>query len=297
MKTCYSRTAVLSFCLVGLSSRVEAQSTIDATNKYAYGANTGWINFLPSPTQGVVVGEAYLSGFAYGANFGWMNFGDGSPGNGHTYGNASDTDFGVNHNGAGQLSGRAYGANIGWINFGWAGANDPNRPQVDLLTGAFSGYAYSANTGWINLGTGNLSTDSLACPDTDSDGMGDAWERQRFGNLSLAGIGTDKDGDGQSDAAEYLADTNPNSAAEKLKIVSQAYSVNSLNVTLEFTTTRPTRVYRIETSTTLLGTGPGAWSATGSLFTADPGSTTMKTVSFAASPLRFFRVVAEKPLP
>ena len=204
-------TIHFAITLLALATSASAQSTINSTNKYAYGANTGWLNLRPSAADGVVVGEAFLAGYIYAANFGWIHLGDGSPANGHTYANTSAADIGVNHDGTGTLTGYGYSGNIGWVNFGWAAANDPNRPHFDLLTGQFSGYAYSANTGWINL-AGNLTTDTLASPDTDSDGMADAWEIQKFGNLTIAGIGTDKDKDGQSDAAEYAADTNPNEA-------------------------------------------------------------------------------------
>lgn len=296
MKTSIRLALLSAAFVIQHSSFVIAQSTINATNKFAYSANTGWLNFRPSAADGVVVGEAYLSGHAYGANFGWMNLGDGSPVNGHTYANTSATDCGVNHDGTGNLSGYAYGANIGWINFGWAAANDPNRPRFDLSSGQFLGFAYSANTGWINLGTDDLYTDSMTSPDADSDGIADAWEMQKFGNLSLAGIGTDKDGDGQSDAAEYAADTNPNSAGDYLRIVSQTYNAGITQVTLQIATTRPTRTYRIESSTTLLNAGPGAWMMVISPFFADPGTTTTKIVSFAAINARFFRAVADKPL-
>lgn len=272
-----------------------AQSTINTTQKHAYGANTGWLNFRPSATDGVVVGEAFLSGYIYAANFGWIQVGDGTPANGHTYSNTSAADSGVNHDGTGTLGGYAYSGNIGWVNFGWATANDPNRPHFDLLTGQFSGYAYSGNTGWINL-AGNLTTDTLASPDIDSDGMADAWEMQKFGNLTLAGIGTDKDQDGQSDAAEYAADTNPNAVAEYLRIISQTYNSGVTQVTLQFATTRPTRTYQIQTSTTLLNGGAGGWANSGAEFLADPGSTTTKMISFTGGPRRFFRVLAQKPL-
>jgi hypothetical protein len=286
-------TLLITLALATASAH--AQSNINSTNKFAYGANTGWLNFRPSAVDGVVVGEAFLSGNIYAANFGWINVGDGSPANGHTYANNSATDSGVNHDGTGTLSGFGYGANIGWVNFGWAAANDPNRPHFDLLTGQFTGFAYSANTGWINL-AGNLTADTLACPDADSDNMADAWEIQKFGNLTLAGIGTDKDKDGVTDAAEYAADTNPNNTAEFLRIISQSYNAGVTQVTLQISTTRPTRRYRIQTSTTLLGAGPGAWATSGSDFLSDPGATTGRVVSFAAGTRRFFRVVAEKPL-
>lgn len=272
-----------------------AQSTINTTQKHAHGANTGWLNFRPSATDGVVVGEAFLSGYIYAANFGWIQVGDGTPANGHTYSNTSAADSGVNHDGTGTLGGYAYSGNIGWVNFGWATANDPNRPHFDLLTGQFSGYAYCGNTGWINL-AGNLTTDTLASPDIDSDGMADAWEMQKFGNLTLAGIGTDKDQDGQSDAAEYAADTNPNAVAEYLRIISQTYDSGVTQVTLQFATTRPTRTYQIQIGTTLLNGGAGGWANSGAEFLAGPGSTTTKTISFTGGPRRFFRVLAQKPL-
>lgn len=281
--------------LLALANSISAQSTINLTHKYAYGANTGWLNFRPSTADGIVVGEAFLAGHIYAANFGWIHLGNGSPSNGHTYANTSAADFGVNDDGTGTLTGYAYSGNIGWVNFGWAAANDPNRPHFDLLTGQFSGYAYSANTGWINL-AGNLTTDTLASPDTDNDGMADAWEIQKFGNLITAGIGTDKDKDGQSDAAEYAADTNPNAATEHLRIISHSYNAGVTQVSLQFATTRPTRRYQIQTSTTLLNGGVGGWASSGTAFLADPGTITTKTISFAGGPRRFFRVVAHRPL-
>jgi hypothetical protein len=290
--------APLCWCLLALVTTAPAQTTINSTSKYTYGANTGWLNWCPSAPDGVVVGEAFLTGQIYAANFGWISVGDGTPADGHTYANTSAADIGVNHNGTGTLSGYAYGANIGWVNFGWAAANDPNRPHFDLLTGQFTGYAYSANTGWINL-AGNLTTDTLACPDSDNDGMADAWEIQKFGGITAAGLGTDKDKDGQSDAAEYAADTNPNDAAEYLKITSVSRNAGTMEMTLQFVTSRPTRRYRIQTSTTLLNAGPGAWAAIGGDFLSSGGlSTTTRVVPIPgpAGPRRFFRVVAEKPL-
>ena len=93
MKT---NTALILATLLALTARVGAQSTINSTNKYAYGANTGWMDFRSSPTYGVAVGEVYLSGKIYAANFGWIRVGDGSPVNGHTYSNAAANDTGVN---------------------------------------------------------------------------------------------------------------------------------------------------------------------------------------------------------
>ena len=71
--------------------------------------------------------------------------------------------------------------------------------------------------------------------------MADPWEYQKFGDLVTSEIGTDRDGDGQSDAAEYAADTDPHNPGEYLRIISQRYNAPVTRVVLEFSTTRPTR--------------------------------------------------------
>lgn len=48
--------------------------------------------------------------------------------------------------------------------------------------------------------------------DSDSDGLPDSWENQHFGNLT-ANATADSDGDGTTNLMEYLAGTNPRSAA------------------------------------------------------------------------------------
>jgi hypothetical protein len=288
--------AVLVLLVFALATRAAAQSTIHPVDKFAYGANTGWINFRhdqPASPAGVTVGEYFLAGFAYAANFGWIGLGDGTPTDGIRYANNIATDCGVNHDGTGNLYGYAYGANSGWINFGWAGVNDPNRPRIDLFTGAFAGYAYSANTGWINLGTGDLVTQNILSPDTDGDGMADAWENTHFGNITTAGIGTDNDGDGQSDAAEYGADTDPTDSTDSFRIVSQIHNSTFSEVQLVLATTGPTRHYRIETTTDLLT--PWLDSGLGT-FAAGPGTQTTRRFVIPAASARFYRGVAIKPL-
>ena len=122
-----------------------AATTIDSTNKFAYGANVGWINWEGDVTNGVRLTCDYVADFAYGANIGWIHMGAG-PTNGVQYSNLSSNDYGVNIDGDGNLSGFAYGASIGWINFETNG-----NPKVNLDTGELSGFAYGASIGWIGL--------------------------------------------------------------------------------------------------------------------------------------------------
>src|ERR1039457_4425054 len=123
-------TTFVSTFILQHSSFVHAATTIDAANKYAYGANLGWLDWRGDTANGAVIGDYVCSGYIYSANVGWINLGNGTPTNSIRYQNLSANDCGVNHDGGGNLRGYAYGANIGWINFENTGA-----PRVDLLTG------------------------------------------------------------------------------------------------------------------------------------------------------------------
>ncbi|MCX6876816.1 MAG: hypothetical protein NTW21_23840 [Verrucomicrobia bacterium] len=269
---------------------VQSRSTISATDKFAYSANAGWIDFRTSAADGVVATESYLAGKAYAANFGWIDLGDGSPANGHTYSNTSASDFGVNLAASGALTGYAYAANVGWLNF----EQSYGQSRLDFLTGKFTGYAYAANLGWIALDTpsSDLVTTSLATPDTDGDGIGDAYEMRYCGTLRVMNAISDTDHDGASDRSEYAANTQPKNPADRLRIVSQSHTAAFTQVALTFTS-KPNRLYTIERDTD----GVGAWAASGlGLFAPDSGATTLRTFGYPAGPRRFFRVVAHLPL-
>lgn len=295
MKTTFTLAALL----VGLAtvnsplSSCLAQSTLNATNHYAWSGNTGWIDFRPerpSAGDGVRVHDTFLSGYAWSANTGWIHFGDGSPSDVIRYANNSNFDYGVNHDGAGNLSGLAWSANTGWINFGWAAAGNTNRPRFDLSTGEFSGYAWSANCGWVNLATGLLRTDRMISLDADGDGIADTWERQRTGTLPILTSTGDADGDGISDKQEYLLDTDPLVTNAPIRITRLSKLPNVPAVEMEWES-RPTRIYAVEYRTNL---ADGAWT-----FAADVAGNSGNTTTAIMNgrlPEAYFRIGVKLPL-
>jgi hypothetical protein len=259
---------------------------------FAWAANAGWINFRFGETTGVSVTEGYLAKYAWGANLGWINLGDGSPANGYAYSNTDGSDAGVNLERNGDLTGLAWGSNVGWVNFGWAGPTNANRPRLDLTTGDFAGFAWSANLGWINLGSGNLTVGFITCPDSDNDGIGDAWEKEMFGDLTTATATSDFDGDGQLDIDEYLALTDPEDPADFFQILSATPDAPLTTTAIEFTS-HPGRLYTIEQGGNLLALADSGLGK----FAPDPGTTTTKMVTTPGTAPHFFRATVGKPLP
>src|SRR3954454_15474575 len=170
--------ALLAGCFAQNSS---AQSTINSSNRFAYGANIGWGDGRADGVNGAVIGEYVCSGCLYAANVGWIKRGGACPANGIQYQNNSASDFGVTLDAAGKLRGYSWGANIGWVNF-----ENLGDPKLNLWTGILSGSVYSANVGWISLSNAvaYVQTDTLR-PGTDSDGDGipDAYELIWTGGL------------------------------------------------------------------------------------------------------------------
>lgn len=281
---------VLLLLILSTSYFVSAATTINPVNKYAYGANLGWVNAYADGANGAVIGEYVCSGHLYAANVGWIKLGSGSPANGIQYQNNSTTDYGVNHDGLGNLRGYAYGANIGWINFESTGG-----AKVDLLTGKLSGHAWSANCGWISLSNtfAHVQTDTIAPgADSDGDGIADAWELTYTNALSAFTATTDTDGDGVPDAQEYLADTSPLDPSDLLLITSAAFAPEGTNANFTWLS-KPTRFYHLEKTSDL---AMPTWLDSGLGLIAPDGATTARAFNDTNAPTRFYRVEAVRPL-
>ena len=278
-----------SLVLLGSLVFAWASTTVDTANRYAYGANLGWMDWRGDNVNGAVIGEYVCSGYIYSANVGWINLGGGSPANGIYYQNVSASDFGVNQDGLGNLRGYGYGANIGWINFENTGA-----PKINMITGLMSGYAWSANCGWISLSNtvAYVQTDSIQPgADSNADGIPDAWELQNFGTISI-NVNADPDHDGMSNLQEYEAGTDPNNAASRFYITAETFAHGGTNTTLTWSSV-PTRYYSIQKTPSL---SSPVWSDSGLGLITPTGSSTVEGFTDTNAPIRFYRVQAIRPL-
>src|SRR5687767_10130203 len=79
---------------IAIAFNAFAATTINPVNRFAYGANIGWIDWRGDVANGAVIGEFVCSGYIYAANVGWIHLGDGAPANGVRYLNLSGDDFG-----------------------------------------------------------------------------------------------------------------------------------------------------------------------------------------------------------
>ncbi len=132
----------LFICLLAFLSTETVHSSaaagvIDATHRYAWSENVGWIDF--GTIEGnVQITDAALTGYAWGENVGWISL------NCANTASCGTVDYKVTNNGEGTLGGYAWSENLGWIQF------DPPHAGVRIdASGTFSGYAWGENIGWI----------------------------------------------------------------------------------------------------------------------------------------------------
>ena len=276
------KTSHLTAALALAATPAISQTSVHATNRYAYGANTGWLDARGGDgTYGLKAGPCVLKGFLYSANCGWINAGDGTPANGQQYANTTGDDSGINRLPDGRLRGLAWGASIGWINFEATG-----NPRIDPATGQVLGLAWSAGTGWISFDTPDTDLTFIS-QDTDNDTIPDVWELLYAPNRTVLGTlpTSDADGDGQSDRSEYAAGTSPTDRTDYLRILSLSNPPGPSG-TLRWTSVGD-RLYRVQSSTNLQ-----SWA---DLFTVYGHDGTQTTASVPKAPRVFFRVIALKP--
>jgi hypothetical protein len=278
--------------LFGALASVHAATTIDSANRYAYGANVGWLDWSGGTGQtasGAVIGEYVCSGYIYSANVGWINLGSGSPANQIQYQNNSATDYGVTQDGLGNLSGYAWGANIGWIAF----EQLYGKPKVNLLNGQLSGSVWSANCGWISLSNAvaYVQTDTISPGALAPDGLPVAWLLSNFGNTNI-NASADPDHDGMSNMQEYLAGTDPNNASSILRITAESFSSGGTNAALTWNSVA-TRYYYIQKTP---GLSSPVWTDSGLGLITPAGSSTARSFTDTNAPMRFYRVQAVRPL-
>ena len=288
MKTRLVLFALISVFSLPPSDLLQAGTSIDTANHFAYGANIGWMDWRGDTAHGAVIGEYICTGYIYSANVGWIGLGSGAPADGIYYQNNSATDWGVNQDGLGNLRGYAWGANIGWLNFENTGA-----PKVDLLTGKLSGFVWSANCGWISLSNAvaYVQTDTVQQGVLAPDGLPIAWLLANFGTTNI-NAGADADMDGMSNQQEYLAGTNPKDANDYLRITSitRGGSPHAPTYTILNWTAEPTRYYIVQERPSL---GTGAWADYANLPMAGWSNLGFDDYD---STNEFFRVRAYRPL-
>jgi hypothetical protein len=116
----------------------------------------------------------------------------------------------------------------------------------------------------------------------------EVWRFDHFGTFEATGNAADSadpDGDGWSNAGEFAAGTDPNSAAALLKIDRLAFAGN--DVVIAFPTVAGRR-YRVERSAILL---EGSWQIVADPVAGTGGEVEVHDEDAAADPRRFYRIV------
>jgi glycosidase len=173
--------------------------------------------------------------------------------------------------------------------FNWTAASDPDggvsgyHLQVGTTPGGSD--VFNATTTVTSQAVGGLAYGSVIYARVSQ--LNNAGIEGPFSSTSAAievlDPAADRDGDGQSNAAEEGAGTNPLDASSLLKATAISVSGNDVNITVA---TVSGKTYQLETSTTL---APLSWTSIGTPITATGPSTVFPHTGGASDTRRFYR--------
>lgn len=169
LKNCVLVASILALFLLVVPGVHASTGTINATDKYAWSENGGWINFNATSSN-VIVSDTNITGYAWSQKFGWIHL--------------NPTSAGVTNTIGGDLGGYAWGEQTGYIDFSAVSIN---------ASGEFSGYATNPITGQISFNCSNTascgSSNFKVKTDWTQGGTPSSTQRLAVQSLSIPQIG------------------------------------------------------------------------------------------------------------